>query len=139
MLRRRCWRGSSESSTRCRRLGTLASYTSWKAEQSTSQLQQSRTRHVEEENMSVSKGIINRVSEGSRQNKYGTKNPTHANSKASPKQRQATISYNSIPPQVPAQCWLHSIVFRSTPSCTSSQSGLSSRRKLTRSCTALST
>lgn len=37
------------------------------------------------------------------------------------------------------QCWLHSIVFKSTPSCTSSQSGLSSRRKVTRSLTALST
>lgn len=37
------------------------------------------------------------------------------------------------------QCWLHSIVFRSTPSCTSSQSGLSSRKNVTRSWTALST
>lgn len=39
----------------------------------------------------------------------------------------------------PPQCWLHSIVFKSTPSCTSSHSGLSSRRKVTRSLTALST
>lgn len=37
------------------------------------------------------------------------------------------------------QCWLHSIVLRSTPSWTSSQSGLSSRRNPTRSVTALST
>lgn len=37
------------------------------------------------------------------------------------------------------QCWDHSIVFRSTPSCTSSQSGLNSRRNVTRVFTASST
>lgn len=37
------------------------------------------------------------------------------------------------------QCWLHWIVFRSIPSCTSSHSGLSSRKNVTRSFTAFST